>query len=136
MRICAGGSRTRGFTLVEVLISMSVLSLGIVALGTLLVRSSRQARAASDGMLQTAAMSAEVGRLGAMPFTLLVAGNTCVTVTAQPFPHSRCSTITVVNAKLKTVKVKITPTGTTTLSADSTMFERAVSSTGTPLNTP
>jgi hypothetical protein len=71
-----------------------------------------------------------------MPFTTLVAGNTCVTVTAQPFPHTRCSTITDVTTKRKTVKVKVTPTGNPLLSADSTMFERAVSSTATPLNTP
>ena len=129
-------SDTRGFTLVEVLISMTVLSLGMVALGTLLLRATRQATAASAAMYQTAALSEEVGRLGAMPFTLLVAGNTCVTTTAQPFPHTRCSTITDVTTRRKTVKVKITPTGNPSLSADSTMFERAVSSTGTPLNTP
>jgi hypothetical protein len=34
------------------------------------------------------------------------------------------------------VKVKVTPSGNPLLSADSTMFERTVSSTGTPLNTP
>ncbi|HMH57127.1 MAG TPA: prepilin-type N-terminal cleavage/methylation domain-containing protein [Gemmatimonadales bacterium] len=127
---------TKGFTLVEVLISMTVLSLGMVALGALLVRSARQATAASSVVYQTAALSEEVGRMGAMPFALLVAGNTCVTVTAHPLPHTRCTTITDVTAKRKTVKIKITPTGNPLLSADSTMFERSVSNTGTPLNTP
>jgi prepilin-type N-terminal cleavage/methylation domain-containing protein len=136
MSICARLSKTRGFTLVEVLVSMSVLSLGMVALGTLLMRSARQARVASSAMYQTAALSAEVGRLDAMPFSLLVAGTTCVTTTAQPFPHIRCSTITDVTTKRKTVKVKVTPTGNTTLTADSTMIERTVSNTGAPLNTP
>lgn len=125
-----------GFTLVEVLISMTVLSLGMVLLGGLLIRSARQATAASSVVYQTAALSEEVGRMGAMPFALLVAGTTCVTVTAHPLPHSRCTTITDVTAKRKTVKVKITPTGNPLLRADSTMFERAVSNTGTPLNTP
>lgn len=136
MSVCARLSKTRGFTLVEVLVSMSVLSLGMVALGTLLMRSARQARVASSAMYQTAALSEEVGRLGAMPFALLVAGTTCVNVTTQPFPHTRCSTITDVTAKRKTVKVKVTPTGNTTLTADSTMTERTVSNTGAPLNTP
>jgi prepilin-type N-terminal cleavage/methylation domain-containing protein len=136
MSICARLSKTRGFTLVEVLVSMSVLSLGMVALGTLLMRSARQARVASSAMYQTAALSAEVGRLDAMPFSLLVAGTTCVATTAQPFPHTRCSTITDVTTKIKTVKVKVTPTGNTTLTADSTMIERTVSNTGAPLNTP
>ena len=128
--------KSKGFTLVEVLISMTVLSLGVVALGTLLVRSAKQATAASSVVYQTAALSEEVGRLGAMPFALLAAGTTCVTVTTPPLPHTRCSTITDVNAKRKTIKVKVTPTGNALLTADSTMFERSVSNTGTPLNTP
>jgi prepilin-type N-terminal cleavage/methylation domain-containing protein len=127
---------TKGFTLVEVLVSMTVLSLGMVALGALLVHSARQATAASSVVYQTAALSEEVGRMGAMPFALLVAGNTCVTLTAHPLPHTRCTTITDVTAKRKTVKITVTPTGNPLLSADSTMFERSVSNTGTPLNTP
>jgi hypothetical protein len=51
-------------------------------------------------------------------------------------PHTRCTTVTVVNAKQKTVKIKVTPTGNTLIPADSTMFERSVSKTATPLNTP
>jgi prepilin-type N-terminal cleavage/methylation domain-containing protein len=126
----------RGFTLAEVLISMTVLSLGIVMLGPLLLRSARQARTSSETINRTAALSEEVGRLGAMPFDVLAAGTTCVSVTTNPFPHTRCSTITVVSAKIKQVKVKVTPSGSSYLTADSTMFERAVSSTGTPLNAP
>lgn len=127
---------TKGFTLVEVLVSITVLSLGMVALGSLLVRSARQATAASSVVYQTAALSEEVGRMGAMPFELLVAGTTCTTVTAHPLPHTRCTTITDVTAKRKTVKITVTPTGNPLLGADSTMFERSVSKTGTPLNTP
>jgi Tfp pilus assembly protein PilV len=114
---------------------MSVLSVGLVALGTLLARSARQARSTSETIYQTAALSEEVGRLGAMPFDQLAAGTTCVNVTTYPFPHTLCSTITVVSAKIKNVKVKVTPSANPYLSADSTMFER----TGlppSPLGTP
>jgi prepilin-type N-terminal cleavage/methylation domain-containing protein len=126
-----------GFTLIEVLISITILSVGTLALATLLARSSRQATAASMTVYQTAALSEEVDRLGAMPFSLLVAGNTCVTITAHPLPHTRCTTITDVSAKVKTVKVKVTPTGNPLLSADSTMFERSISGNAVPpLSTP
>lgn len=129
--------KDRGFTLVEVLVSMTVLSLGLVALGALLVRSARQATAASSTVYQTAALSEEVARLGAMPFASLAAGTTCVTVTAHPLPHTRCTTITDVSAKVKTVKVKVTPSGNPLLSADSTMFERSIAGPATPpLSTP
>jgi prepilin-type N-terminal cleavage/methylation domain-containing protein len=125
----------RGFTLAEVLISMSVLSVGLVALGTLLARSARQARAASETIYQTAALSEEVGRLGAMPFDQLAAGTTCVNVATYPFPHTLCSTITVLSAKSKSVKVKVTPSANPYLRPDSTMFERMGLPTS-PLNTP
>jgi prepilin-type N-terminal cleavage/methylation domain-containing protein len=128
---------TEGFTLVEILISITILSLGTLALASLLARSARRATAASATTYQTAALSEEVGRMGAMPFSLLAAGTTCVTVTARPLPHTRCTTITDVNTKRKTVKIKITPSGNPLLSADSTMFERSISGNAVPpLNTP
>jgi prepilin-type N-terminal cleavage/methylation domain-containing protein len=116
----------QGFTLIEVLISITILSLSTLAMATLLARASREARLVSMTTYRTAALTEEVGRLGALPFTSLVAGSTCVTVAAAPFPHTRCSTITSVSAKVMSVKVKITPTATN-LSADSTMFERSTS---------
>jgi prepilin-type N-terminal cleavage/methylation domain-containing protein len=116
----------QGFTLIEVLISITILSLSTLAMATLLARSSREARLVSMSVYRTAALSEEVGRLGALPFGSLTAGTTCVTITAAPFPHTRCSTITTVSAKVMSVKVKITPTATN-LTADSTMFERSTS---------
>jgi prepilin-type N-terminal cleavage/methylation domain-containing protein len=129
--------QNQGFTLIEVLVSITILALSTLALATLLARSSRQATAASAAVYQTAALSEEVGRMGAMPFSLLAAGTTCVTVTARPLPHTRCTTITDVSTKSKTVKVKVTPTGNPLLTADSTMFERSISGDAVPpLSTP
>lgn len=125
-------SQDRGFTLVEVLISVTVLSLGLVLLGSLLIRSARQATAASSVVYETAALSREVGRLGAMPFASLAAGNTCDTVTARPLPHIMCRTITSVNSKRMAVKVRVTPTDNPLLRADSTMFERSISGDASP----
>jgi prepilin-type N-terminal cleavage/methylation domain-containing protein len=130
---------TGGFTLVEVLVSLMILSVGTVALSALLLRSARQATAASALVYQTAALTTEVGRLGALPFDQLAAGNTCVNVTTGPFLHTRCAAIVDVSAKVKRVTVTVTPTGPTLLAAQSTAFERAITGTsnGTnPLNTP
>lgn len=125
-------SSKRGFTLVEVLVSMTVLSLGLALLGTLLVRSARQATAASSVVYENAALTKEIGRLGAMPFAALAAGTTCTTVTAHPMPHQICTTITATNPKRKTIKVKVTPSGNPLLRADSTMFERSISGDAVP----
>lgn len=129
-------NRQQGFTLIEVLVSLTIVSVGVLALGSLLIRSVRTAEAASAVSLQTAAMAAEAARLDAVPFTLLAAGTTCQNVTAAPFPHQLCTTIADVSAKLKQVRVVVTPTGQPPLPADSVMFERSISGNGTPLSTP
>ncbi len=132
-------ARRGGFTLVEVLVSMMILGIGTVALGALLLRSARQATAASALVYQNAALSSEVGRLGALPFASLGAGTTCVDITTGPFLHTRCAVITPVSAKIFRVTVTVTPTGATTLTPQSSSFERSIAGTtnGTnPLNTP
>jgi hypothetical protein len=101
-------------------------------LGSLLIRAARQATAASSLVYETAALSAAVGRLGAMPFSTLAAGTTCTTITARPLPHQLCTTITDLSSKQKSIKVKVTPTGNPYLSADSTMFERSISGDASP----
>ena len=126
----------RGFTLIEVMVSLTIVAVGVLALGGLLVRSVRTAEAASAVPLQTATLATEAGRLDAVPFDLLVAGTTCDTVTAMPFPQIQCATISDISAKLRQVKVVVTPTGQPPLPADSVMFERSISGNGTPLNTP
>jgi prepilin-type N-terminal cleavage/methylation domain-containing protein len=130
---------TGGFTLVEVLVSLIILSVGTVALSALLLRSARQATAASALVYQTAALTSEVGRLGALPFDQLPAGATCVNVNTGPFLHQRCAVTIDVSAKLKRITVTVTPTGPTNLQPQSTSFERSIAGTsnGTnPLNTP
>jgi prepilin-type N-terminal cleavage/methylation domain-containing protein len=131
--------QTGGFTLVEVLVSLMILSVGTVALSVLLLRSAKQATAASALVYQTAALSSEVGRLSALPFDQLAAGTTCVDVTTGPFLHRRCAVIADLSAKSKRITVTVTPSGATQLVAQSTSFERgfAGTSNGTnPFNTP
>ena len=122
----------RGFTLIEVMVSMTILAVGVLALSNLLVRSSRTAEAASAVSYQTAILAAQLGRYDAIPFTQLAAGTTCTTSTAAPLPHDLCVTITNVSANVRQVKVKVSPTGPTTIQADSVMFDRSIA--GYPTN--
>jgi prepilin-type N-terminal cleavage/methylation domain-containing protein len=123
---------TSGFTLIEVLVSMMILSVGTVALASLLARASRSATDASANVYQTAALTSEVGRLGALPFTSLAAGTTCVNITTGPFLHQRCAVITAVSAKVYRIVVTVTPTGVSNLPAISTSFERSISGSASP----
>ena len=85
----------RGFTLVEVLVTITLISTGILVLGGMLLRSARAAEAASAISYQTAAMASEVGRLDALPFTALTAGTTCDTLAVAQLPRIRCSIVAV-----------------------------------------
>jgi prepilin-type N-terminal cleavage/methylation domain-containing protein len=124
--------KTGGFTLVEVMVSMTLLSMASLALGTLLFRAVRQANATSTASYQTAMVSGEVSRLDATPFELLVVGSTCVAIT-DPFPGTRCSTINNVSAKVKQVTVVVTPSGNPLLHPITSSFTRTISGNGNPL---
>jgi prepilin-type N-terminal cleavage/methylation domain-containing protein len=133
----AGKHHRRGFTLVEILVSITVLALGMVLLGNVLAKSTGTARAASAVSYQTAIIAAEANRLDAVPFAQLAAGTVCDTSTALPLGRIRCSTVTVINPKLKQLKIRVIPTDSVHLRADSVMFERSMSGPVVPpLSTP
>ena len=127
---------TGGFTLVEILVSMTLMSIASLAMGTLLFKASRAAGATSSAAHQTAAMSSTAARLDVLPFASLVPGTTCVTVTAVEFPRTECTTINNVSSKVKLVTIVITPTGNSLMRPVTTSFRRTISGNGNPLNTP
>jgi len=124
-----------GFTLIEVLVSMTILSVASLAMGSMLVRSTRAAGATSSAAHQTAAMSGTLARLDVLPFDALVAGTTCVTITAVEFPHTQCTTINNVSPKVKLITVVITPSGNLLIQPVTTQFRRTISGNGNPLKT-
>jgi prepilin-type N-terminal cleavage/methylation domain-containing protein len=130
-------SHRRGFTLVEVLVTITLISVGILVLGGMLLRSARAAGAASAVSYQTAAMASEVARLDALPFTALAAGTTCDTLAVAQLPRIRCSIVAVVSPKVTRVTVRVTAIGNPLVPADSVIFERSISGDAVPpLSTP
>lgn len=129
---------TGGFSLVEVLVSMTILSVASLAMGGLLVRATRAAGATSAAAHQNAAMSGALARLDVLPFDALIAGTTCVTITAAEFPHTECTTINNVSSKVKLVTIVVTPSGNTLMQPVTTQFKRtrAGFANGNPLKTP
>jgi prepilin-type N-terminal cleavage/methylation domain-containing protein len=128
--------RRAGFTLIEVMVSVTIVAIGLLVMGRLLVRSARQAEAASAGSYQTATLAAQLGMYDALPFDQLAAGTVCDTATAHPFPRISCVTVTNVSAKIRKVSVVVTPTDNPLLSPDSVVVERSISGNGNPLNSP
>ena len=78
-------AKTGGFTLVEVMVSMTLLSVGSLALARMLVTATRLAGAAAANSYQTAMVSAEVSRYDATPFDAAECGHDLY-VDHQPVP--------------------------------------------------
>lgn len=131
----APATPTGGFTLVEILVSMTILSVASLSMGSLLFQAARQAGATSAGAQQSAAVQGTLAKYDVVPFDQLVAGTTCVTVNDPSFPHQECVTIVNVNSKVKNVTVTITPTGNGLLQPVSTTIKRTISGNGNPLKT-
>ncbi|HSJ76088.1 MAG TPA: prepilin-type N-terminal cleavage/methylation domain-containing protein, partial [Gemmatimonadales bacterium] len=77
-------TNSAGFTLVEVLLSMSILAVGILVLGGLLTRSARTADATGRLAYQSGMIATEAARYDALPFDQLAAGTTCSTTSGAP----------------------------------------------------
>jgi prepilin-type N-terminal cleavage/methylation domain-containing protein len=122
-----------GFTLIEVLVSMTLLSVASLSLGTLLFRAARLANATSTASYQTAALAGTASRLDAVPFDSLTVGTTCTTVSNGPFPHTSCTTINNISSKVMQVIIVVTPSGNGLMHPDTTTFNRSKSVASNPL---
>jgi prepilin-type N-terminal cleavage/methylation domain-containing protein len=136
MRATSTARPIAGFTLIEVMVTVTLISVGIMVLGTMLMKSSQSAVAASAVSYQTAEIASELSRLDAIPFDLLADGTTCDTLTSGQLPRTRCSTIATVSANVKRATVTVTPTSSHAPPAQSVVIERSKPSAGTPLNMP
>ncbi len=133
-RAAARSGATAGFALVEVVVSLVLLSFASVVLGKAMFHAAKTARASANAVYRTAAISTEMSRLDAIPYDSLAAGTTCVTVSTPPFPHTRCTTVNNVSSKVRQVIVVVTPSGNTLLHPDTSIVVRTKSNNGQPLN--
>lgn len=129
-------SSAAGFSLVEIMVAMVILSLTAVTLAPLMLGATRTARGAEAMLYEQAVLSTEVGRLNALPFDSLSTGTACLTTAAAPLPHTRCTTVTSLSSTVYRVKVIVTPSGGSILKPDTVTFDRTQSSASNPLNTP
>jgi prepilin-type N-terminal cleavage/methylation domain-containing protein len=124
-----------GFSLVEVMISMTILAIVLSSLAGLSFLVAKRGRTNSIVTKRNFALQQQANRLGAMSADALVAaGSGTKTMTVGDFTFTRAITITTVSTKRWTIKVKVTPADDPT-KADSVTFDRTRPATGTPLCT-
>jgi prepilin-type N-terminal cleavage/methylation domain-containing protein len=105
----------RGFGLIEVMVSLVITSIAMVGLGGMLVHAARTATQVTVRNSRSAVATQTLNRLAAVPYATLESKAGCLTVTTQPFPHTRCVSVTAVagGSGTKQLRVIITPQNTT-----------------------
>jgi len=123
-------SNREGFTLVEIVIAMMILSTILATIAGLTFKTARRSLD-SQGMEQRQAfMMQDVNMLSAVPFDSLANFTGCTTITALPFPYTRCVTRTVLSPTITRMQIIITPAQANVWAPDTMWIDR----TGTPIN--
>jgi prepilin-type N-terminal cleavage/methylation domain-containing protein len=129
-------ARSSGFTLIEVMVSLTVLGVAVLALAPLGLHAARQASEVHGATYEAGVLAAEVARLNVLPYAQLTPGTTCATDPAPPVPHTRCTSVTDVSAGRKQIRVVITPAGSSLVPPDTAVVERTDPGHPSPLDSP
>lgn len=127
--------RRAGFSLIEVIVAMSLIAVVTIILSTMAVAAGRRGRLVDLSTKRTLALSQQAGRVEAMPFTdvtKLTSGTTQMLI--GDFSFTRVMTVTKTGTTRYTVKIVVKPIAGE-FRADSVTLDRTRPPTGTPLCT-
>ena len=124
---------TEGFTLVESVVALMVVSATLLVLGPVLFHVANQ-RTKDEGVIERdALLRSEANRLSSLAFKSLDAQIGCTTDSDADLPHTRCVGVTSVSFSERTVKIIVAPTSAR-VPRDSVVLTRT-SARGNPFNT-
>jgi prepilin-type N-terminal cleavage/methylation domain-containing protein len=125
----------KGFSLIEVMVAMTVLSIVMMSLAKIGVSVAVKGRTNDIVAKRNAALQLEANKLGAVPFDRLGTWSTTTrTLTNGGFSYTRRTTIGAPTMYRFAIKVVVTPTLDPS-KTDSVMFDRTKPPAGTPLCT-
>lgn len=104
-------SPRKGFALIEAIVAIVILGIAITTLAALMVQVSRGALRVSGDSYKHNVLTQELNRVGAMPYDSLAVGTQTVSVSEQPYPHTRVITVTEPASRVKRIQIVVTPTG-------------------------
>ena len=134
MRTIESGDRRRGgFTLIEILVTMVLMSITLVVLAPVTLRVAMLSTASTIAAQRSGVLSGEVQRLELVAFDDLSTGSACTSFPTADFPHTKCVTVTSLSADRKRVTVTVTPASAAS-QPDSTTVDRQDAGRYNPLN--
>lgn len=102
---------TRGTSLIEVVIALTIFATVLMSLGSLMAAMVRQARRSTADTYVTAAATNAVAWAQALPWDSLARALPCVSDTLGVFTYDRCATVQDSTARLKRITMVIVSTG-------------------------
>lgn len=100
----------RGFSLIEVIVSMVLLAIAVSSLATMMYSVSQSSMKVTGSAYRNGVLMHEINRLIALPYDSLPVGTRTYGATSGAYPHTRIVTIAEPTTALKTVRVIVTPT--------------------------
>ncbi len=114
----------RGFSLIEVMVAMTVFSLVMVSFGKAIAGLALRGRNGDLAAKRNASLQLEANKLGAVPFALLAGWpTTSQTITRGTFTYTRQVRITQVSTSRYSIKIIVIPSLDAT-KKDSVMLDR------------
>lgn len=124
----------RGFAVIEIMVSMVVMSIGLLGVAGMTVAASRRATVLSVQSARDGIVLQELNRLAALPYDSIASRAGCTTVASTTLPYNRCITVTDITggSGYKRVQLIVSPT-TAYARADTVYLNRAKGAVKTPL---
>ncbi len=102
-----------GFTLIEILVAITLLSIVLVSVAQLNFALARRFHALSGGAARDAVVAQQVNQFTAMPFDSLKGKAGTITVNKPPLPYTRKIVVDSLSPKLRRVTIVVTPLNAT-----------------------
>jgi prepilin-type N-terminal cleavage/methylation domain-containing protein len=118
-------SQRRGFTLIEMMIAITLIGIVSVMMTPIIVYQSRRDRLATAATYRWALSAEAINRVNATPAAALLEGTSCDTAAALPIRFSRCLTVSNVTNRLQRVTVVVLPLDYAWIPGDTLLIERA-----------
>lgn len=128
-------SSRRGFTLMEVMMAFSILAAGASVMVAPLYRYGHRMDGVALQQVRNGVIDQQIGHLDVLNFDSLASRAGCTSVSANPFPHTRCITVTTISTTQKRVTLVVTPVSTL-LKPDTVIFDRTKSAGSNPFSLP
>jgi prepilin-type N-terminal cleavage/methylation domain-containing protein len=122
-----------GFSLIEVVVSLTLLSVVLTSLAGLMFQASRRANGVSGLTPLFEAATQQVNWVSVLPYDTLPLGSSCKVINNSGFSYTRCVQVDSVQVKVKRITLTITPANTT-IKPVTEVFLRAKLATNNPLN--